>query len=220
MNKKNGIFIVLLIMFSCGIVVEKDISLDELQVIAPSDSVVVPTGELTFRWELLEGATNYELFVVSPGFSKIQSVALDTVFGEVNGHNVVFEPGDYEWSIRASNSAYFTSSIIRSFSVPDSSQILDLTEEVVTLFSPTSNQVWSSGKVIFTWSEVEKATAYHLLVATPSLREPLEIVFDSEISDNKHQLDLENGTYEWEVTATNKYSESDGSSNAFVVANP
>lgn len=55
----------------------------------------------------------------------------------------------------------------------------------------------------FWWDTVDDALFYRLQVVTPNFSKPVNFILDTLISDNKFNLTLEPGSYEWRVRAEN-----------------
>ncbi len=100
-------------MAACDDVFEKDISKKQVTVVAPVDGVTVPEGGVTFLWRQTQGADAYKVTVVSPSFAQAAMVAADTLLRNDSismklSLHLTLAAGEYQWSIRALNSAYAT----------------------------------------------------------------------------------------------------------------
>lgn len=104
---RNLLIICAILAPACDDIFEKDISDEKVELLAPSDNV--STGELKniFWWETMDGALWYELQVVTPRFSNIISLKLDTTI-EVNHFQISLQPGVYQWRVRALNGSSST----------------------------------------------------------------------------------------------------------------
>ncbi|MCV9387451.1 hypothetical protein [Reichenbachiella ulvae] len=152
----------LTIMASCGVILEVDISSDEVKVLAPGEGAEIFSEEIQFKWEELKGASEYEIVVVSPDFDQPATVALDSVVGEVTFLEIALEPGDYQWQITALNEGYRSTGVIRSFQVMDSSFYFDLSEYELVLNAPSSGTVFAESRVTLSWTQLDKARKYHI----------------------------------------------------------
>lgn len=94
-----------LILFSCEDIFEKDITNDSVMILSPLSKNSVQSDKVTFMWELLEGADQYHIVVVSPSFENIQTYVCDSLTDKYT-ISLSLPAGDYEWSIQARNSAY------------------------------------------------------------------------------------------------------------------
>lgn len=116
--KRKTIFVILAAALAvsyvaCDDVFEKDLSKKSVDVIAPADGVTAPAGVVTFLWRATEGADAYHVTVVSPSFGAVSRVAADTLMRNDSisvklSLRLELDQGDYQWSIRALNGAYFT----------------------------------------------------------------------------------------------------------------
>lgn len=120
---KAKVLIALSLLASVGCeVLEEDISGTEVSVVAPADRVVLPAGEVAFRWRRLQYASGYEFRAVCPTFENAGHIVADTVIyadslGRGYGCSLTLEEGDYEWSVTAFNGGYASRTVIRSLRV-------------------------------------------------------------------------------------------------------
>lgn len=111
---KNLIAIIIILsMVACDDIFENDISNNKIEVVAPTDHAVVAQPKVTFLWRTMDGATAYHLTVVSPSFDNASIVVADTILRADSlrtpaQYNCSLTNGNYQWSIRALNSAYST----------------------------------------------------------------------------------------------------------------
>ena len=94
-----------LILFSCEDIFEKDITNDSVMILSPLSKNSIQSDKVTFLWELLEGADQYHIVVVSPSFENIQTYVCDSLTDKYT-ISLSLPAGEYEWSIQARNSAY------------------------------------------------------------------------------------------------------------------
>ena len=120
MNKILYVFIALicaLVIFnSCEDIVVKDISNESLDLIGPPTELVASSQTFTFWWNELDGASNYQLLIVSPDKVEQVSVSLDTLL-TTNKYSFLLPKGKYEWCVRAINSGYKTQYFCRKITV-------------------------------------------------------------------------------------------------------
>jgi len=97
---------------------EVDITNETVRILAPVNQVTLNTGDVLFSWEGVDQADSYHLQIAMPNFENAQQILADT--------NVVgtqffkeLEPNEYQWRIRAENSAYFTNYTLSNFSVEE-----------------------------------------------------------------------------------------------------
>jgi len=92
---------------ACDDIFEKDISGSDMVIMTPLNAQSVSGTDILFWWDYLYGASDYELQIVNPGFNNIQILSVDTIV-DTNKVIISLTPGNYEWRIRACNSAYCT----------------------------------------------------------------------------------------------------------------
>ena len=106
MKRKNLSLIVFgaLIIFclSCIDIFETDLTGETVETLAPSNNLSTSELSQKFWWNYITGALWYELQVVSPDFTNISSVKLDTTI-EINNFQLSLQPGVYHWRVRALN---------------------------------------------------------------------------------------------------------------------
>ena len=116
----NILFLVILLLaISCEEIIEvEDISQEQVEVLAPINNAVVNTPQVRFSWEQLAFSENYRLQVATPNFLQATQIIEDTLISTLQ-FDKVLEAGDYEWRIKALNSAYQTPYKTQSFSVEE-----------------------------------------------------------------------------------------------------
>lgn len=108
-----------IIIYSCtGTLTEKYLANEKVILSAPIDSLVTNDSIPSFYWEILDGATKYQLQVVSPKFDAIIKVYADTTIA-TNLLNFSLNKGkQYQWRVKAKNSSSETAfSQIRTITI-------------------------------------------------------------------------------------------------------
>ncbi len=108
---KNIIALIIIIStFSCEeIINEQNITNDAIQLIAPSENVLLKTNKkIVFNWEALNGATAYKLQITTPNFSNATQLLTDTLVQRTDFSIESLPISAYEWRVKAINSAYET----------------------------------------------------------------------------------------------------------------
>ena len=149
----------LLLCAACDIL-EEDLSGRIARVIAPTDGAALPPGEVTFRWEAVEGASGYALRVVTPSFAGAGRIVADTLLradtlglARSYGCRMRLGTGDYEWSVEAFNGAYATQACIMRLSVVE----IPPAEEPETLERPDDDSDEPAGETVsFTGMPTER----------------------------------------------------------------
>jgi hypothetical protein len=192
------VFAVLVSTASCSEFIEEDISDETVTIIGPVDTVIA-YSTITFWWEPVDGATAYRLQLIAPSVSNPVKVALDTL---VTGTEFNYTPdvGEYEWRMRAENSAYTSQYTEPRVLVIQESD--DISKVDLTLRSPSNNLVTSDTLVRFSWDRVIIATNYELHL------EGGDLLLDTTLTSNSFQIKLPSDevTYFWEVKAVNDIS--------------
>ncbi|MDC6390663.1 hypothetical protein PP182_18395 [Maribacter sp. PR1] len=104
----------IIFLSSCEELLEvTDISDQELNLLAPSDSVVVTQNEVRFSWNEVFEANSYHVQVAQPNFENAVQVVIDTlvvVDSTYLGSSFVKPLSDssYEWRVKAMNSDFET----------------------------------------------------------------------------------------------------------------
>ncbi len=188
-------------------VFERDLSKETVNVIIPQANYQSTIQQVHFKWEAVEGASQYRIQLVSPDFNNIQAFILDSV---VQGTEFFYnlEPGTYAWKMRAENNSsetpYITDRIIQIDSTNDvSGQTVDL---ILPLNASYTNQTYPG----FSWLSLSSADGYDVVVKTGSDFLTGTTVESSSISGTSYTLAnaLSEGDYIWGVRATNSSTSS------------
>jgi len=113
----------ILVFISCEDIIEvTDISEETVQLISPSDSIAVAQSNVNFAWNEVFEATQYHVQVATPDFENAAQVLVDTLVVVDTSFvsprfNKILEDSEYEWRVKAQNSAYETEFTIHKFYV-------------------------------------------------------------------------------------------------------
>jgi len=113
----------ILVFISCEDIIEvTDISEETVQLISPSDSIAVAQSNVNFTWNEVFEATQYHVQVATPDFENAAQVLVDTLVVVDTSFvsprfNKILEDSEYEWRVKAQNSAYETEFTIHKFYV-------------------------------------------------------------------------------------------------------
>ncbi|RYG30633.1 MAG: hypothetical protein EOO01_36465 [Chitinophagaceae bacterium] len=164
---------------------------------SPMDGYKSSKYAQSFWWEDVDNARSYRLQVVSPSFDSIGALVLDTIL-KSNRFSFTFEPGDYQWRVRAENSGSETAYFTRSFSIFPSS----ISTRQVQLMSPTGNTVSNATELSLKWYALYGATRYQVEVDTLDFSVPAKLVYTGTTTgtDLTIPLNLER-TYKWRLRA-------------------
>ncbi len=130
--------ILFITFFSCEeIIMEKDISKSEVVLVAPTNNAQFYSTGVTFTWDIVADATEYQLQIATPNFANPLQIVLDTTIKE-NSFTQQLLIGNYEWRVRAKNSAYSTNYASRLVSVVSD---VDFQNNTVVLNTPVNNLI-------------------------------------------------------------------------------
>ncbi|HXD93105.1 MAG TPA: hypothetical protein VNX01_07810 [Bacteroidia bacterium] len=193
---------------SCKEVFETNLAKSTITILAPADTATLTSSNVTFWWNTVDGALKYNIQIVKPSFNNIQTLLIDSNV-TTNKFTYTFNPGSYQWRIRAlngsSNTAYFT----RSFKIDSS---LNLTTSTVQLTSPANGFTTANFTVSLQWLALPAASTYNLEVqkTVPTVG---NIVTTNGITAPSYSYVFPAyGTYQWRVSAENSNSNSQYSS--------
>ena len=100
------------------IILEDNISNAIVEVLAPADNSVLNITNVTFTWEPIEYADAYHLQVAVPNFATALQIVEDTLISQTNFSKTLV-PEQYEWRVKAINSAYETVYTTQSFRIEE-----------------------------------------------------------------------------------------------------
>ena len=108
------LLMIMVFFMGCDDIFEENISDDVLTVISPKDNAIINSNSVTFMWNILDGADEYNIQVSEQSTSAIilDSLVTGNIF------SIQMESGTYHWRVRGENFAYMTSySFPESFSI-------------------------------------------------------------------------------------------------------
>ncbi|AXT18312.1 hypothetical protein D7030_08370 [Flavobacteriaceae bacterium AU392] len=194
---------ILIMSFSCDDVFEEDISEDLIQITAPIPNTIIRGNTVQFLWEELEGADNYRIQIMNNNRENI----VDSLVS-INSFTYILNPNEYQWTVRAENFAYQTEYVSQiNFTVQSSD---DLTNQNVSLLTPTDNIFTNSSNIIFNWTELANADTYTFILIRRGNND--QTIFEerdhttTSINIDENVLN-EDSEYRWLVGASNTISE-------------
>lgn len=209
---RKPVYKFLAIIFLAGLMIActkdfvvKNIKKSHVNIIAPADGMSTPNNTVIFWWDELDGAEEYELQIVSPDFSAVQQLVVDTVLSG-NKFTHTFVPGSYQWRIRATNAGGSTDYTTRSF-VIDTTSNLNLVS--VSLIAPHTPTVTSATSIAFSWNPLPAASYYELTVTSLSTGSVTTV---SNITATGYNLSFSvasgaEESFAWKVRAFNSFSQ-------------
>jgi hypothetical protein len=124
--KKLLLFVIIVIFISCDDVFDKKIERDTVEIVAPYNGATLKSGEIFFSWKALDGASRYQLVIVTPSFDDALQVAADETIAIVDSANmstynysVNLSEGKYQWYVQAQNFSYSSKKQIYDLTVVD-----------------------------------------------------------------------------------------------------
>lgn len=117
------LFVVILTFASCEELLQvEDISVEEVMLIAPSDSTVVSQNNVNFTWSEIIDATSYHIQVADPDFLQPSQIVIDTLIVKDSTYlgpnfSKALPNSAYEWRVSARNSDFETGYSTNSFLV-------------------------------------------------------------------------------------------------------
>jgi len=195
---------VLLVMISCDDILEvDDISQKTVTVLAPTNSSVLSSINVTFSWQSLTGADQYRLQLATPTFSEATQIVIDSLV-TTSSFSTELMPSAYEWRIRAENSGYTTAFTTQRFLL-ESMDDVDISERSVVLLAPAEGVNFAATDTLnFSWDPVLDAGSYSFQIAIPSFENATEIITNESVSSTAFSVsNLAVNSYEWRVRALN-----------------
>lgn len=198
---------------SCEDILAEDISNDIIQIIYPTEGVVIESNVVTFQWNELKGADDYRVQVYNMNQVKVH----DTLVSRTTV-SLPLSEGDYQWRVRGENNAYqSTYSLSIYFEVNES---LDLTNQQVLLASPVTNFVTNQNNFTLSWDVLSAADSYTIEIVNNSLGGTI-VYQQSDLTITSLALNntiiTQDGNYTWKVKGVNTTSQTGFSSRNFSI---
>jgi hypothetical protein len=196
------ISISVLLFSACSLIFEADISDSVVNILSPTDSLKTTENEITFWWDKVPDAENYNLQIVSPSWDLIDALIVDTNLSG-NKYTMMLSPGDYDWGVSAYNNSSSTSYSVQHLIIDTTS---NLTNQRVTLKTPLDNSYTNSKTIKFVWYPLNAAESYDFNIRIDSWdgEDAVQTVKTSGINTTVN-LDAD-GKYYWGVQARNSSS--------------
>lgn len=188
--------LILFTFFSCEeILYEDDISDSRVVILAPIDDAQFYSTSVTFSWEPVENATKYQIQIASPDFDNALQIVVDT---ETESTSITqqLNIGNYEWRVRAMNSAYETLYTTRKFTVVSNE---NFENNIVVLNNPADNLKTNVLSQNLSWQSIIGATGYQLQIYDNSN----VLLVNQVLSNTNFNYTFSEGNYTWKVRATN-----------------
>lgn len=225
-KKRTFLAMALLVgLASCDDILEvPDISEQSVIILAPMDGSALTANSVNFNWETVDEAKGYRIQIASPNFTNTAQLVLDSIvavdtLGQVTprlGQNLL--NGNYEWRIKAFNSAYETSYTTSAFSVNGDANFDATPPNTPQLVAPANGTSQTETTVNFSWiREDVPGTAERDSIFIYE-DESLSVLSSKAIGANKtYGTNLATGTYHWYVKAYDTAGNESNPSNLFNV---
>lgn len=199
-----------ILLFSCTKdIVEPDLSNKTVTLLAPADSFQTTTLTHLFWWNEIEDAEKYNLQIVSPGFSSIQKLLLDTNL-TTNKFAFTLTPGVFQWRVKAFNSSSNSPYSIFTLTIDSTT---DLSGQTIVLNSPANNFLTNTTTHTFKWDTLYNADEYRFQI----INSFSQTIIDVTLTTDTAKYTLSEGQYTWQVRAQNATSISPYSSRTITV---
>lgn len=201
--------------WSCSEIFETDLSKTKVHLNSPSNKIVTSTQTQQFWWDRVEGATDYNIQIVTPSFDSIASLVVNKIV-QTDTFSVTLAPGRYQWIVKAKNS--YSVSLSDTFSlivVADSTQ--DLRRQILLVDSPINEFSTNQKNISFKWQKLLSATEYRFQIASPDFTNNANIKIDKRINSDTFSTTLVEGIYRWRVRAENDKTNTDYSERTLTI---
>jgi len=119
MIRRSWLILIFGLIYSCEQLIEvEDISQDAVSILAPTNNTVLGDTSVNFSWESLDFSETYQLQIALPNFDTAEVIVEDTI---INTTSYVkdLEVAQYQWRVRALNSAYQTQYTTQNLTIED-----------------------------------------------------------------------------------------------------
>ena len=182
--------------------IEVDLSKSVVTLITPADNLQTTTLTQKFWWYEVEGATGYEIQIISPSIANPATLVLDSITVS-DQYTITLAPGSYEWQVRAYNGSSSTPFTIFSLTI-DSTP--DLASQLIVLISPLNNLITNQLTITFNWDTLYNADDYRFEIATPDFNGTQELAPQTETGGSIIHTFSQEGSFQWRVRGQNAFS--------------
>ncbi len=211
---KNSIHIIIFLtlsFLSCNEIFEEDVTKESVVLIAPANGIETDLQNIGFLWEELPDVESYRFQLAVPNFTVPVTVLIDSLVNK-NSFQITLAPGNYEWRVRAENSAYFSDYTIHGFKIDS---LLNPINQIINLISPRDSFLTQSGLIDFEWSNLVGIIDYQFQIEKQGI-----LVIDTIALNNSMTYNLtEEDSYSWKVLAFNDLGQSGFSERKLIIDN-
>jgi hypothetical protein len=204
-----------IVCISCNEIFEEDLSKYKVKLFSPSNKVITSIQTQQFWWSRVEGASNYNIQIVTPSFDSIASLLVNSTIS-TDTFTFTLSPGRYQWKVTALNG--FSAAKSDTFSIviiADTAQ--DLRRQTLLLETPAASTATNIKDIIFTWQKLLAAKEYRVQIASPDFLNLSNIKVDKRVKGESFTASLEEGSYRWRVRAENDNTNTDYTERALTV---
>lgn len=177
------------------VLMEDDISEETVVLLAPADNAQFFSTSVTLTWEPVQYATKYRLQIAKPNFATATEIILDTELTSTS-FTQQLNIGNYEWRVKAINSAYETSYVARRITVVSNDEFEN---NIVVLNNPSNSLNSNIVNQTLSWNSVIGATSYQLQIFDNSST----LVLNQTLVTTSYSHTFIEGNFTWKVRATN-----------------
>lgn len=106
-NKWQAMMLACLLATACEEVLEPSLEGKKVRLMGPHNNLTTSDSLHSFFWEALQGATHYQLQVVTPRYAAPVFLVADTIMTKTY-FDMELPDGEYQWRVRARNNSTFS----------------------------------------------------------------------------------------------------------------
>lgn len=176
--------------------------------LSPDNNSTVATGQVSFQWkpsDQTDKDLSYTIDVYRQN-GTMKELVVHQILSATQYNFDYTDNGIYFWQVKATDKAGNGS----EFSMLNTVNLSDniLTNKVVTLNAPFDGLESTNTEVTFWWNTVPGAESYEFQLVKPIFSQIEVLVKDAVVTNNQITIQLQKGSYQWRVKATNSISES------------
>ena len=202
----NPLVIIILIIsiftcIQCSDLFEKDISDKQIALLAPSNTMKTQLTTISFMWDSIEDVKKYNIQIVSPDYSLIQNVLIDTTITKSHIQLKNIPIGKYQWRIVGLNGQSKCYSDTVEFTVFDSNSIdTDISGYKIVRRAPAAYTQTTLKTITFMWDSITNIQKYNIQIVTPSYSLIQNVLIDTIITKSRIQFkNIPVGKYQWRI---------------------
>lgn len=209
---KKLLFISIAVCFAVGCAkwISDDISNNYVKLISPLNNHSDSLQNKVFVWEELDGASSYQIQIVSPKFDSIVEYILDSPT-TATMYSLNLSPGEYQWRVRGVNNDFKSKWSTRSLEI---SSTASLNGQSITSLTPITGTNSNEFTHKYTWDELISAENYLIQIYDEN---DTQIQVANTTSTNYSYTYPNEGTFKFSVQAINSISASEAQESVILV---